>query len=309
MPSIAVIGVGNMGGGIAKNLLSKNYTVYVKDIDHQKTQALVQLGAQSINSYSQLPNEVSVIIICVVTASQVGDVLKGTDQPEKTQSELGLLSELDQRHTVILCPTIGPTDVKGFASQIQARGASVIDAPMSGGPVRAQMGKMSLMVACTEDVLKANDNLLHTMADPVFYISNRVGDGATTKLINNLLAGVHLVASAEAMVLAEKMGLDLQKTLDVIESSSGQSWIGSERMRRAIHADPLQLEPLAHMTLLTKDTGLALQMGAEVDYNGPLGSKTVETFNQACAAGLSGRDDAAMLTFLRDSAREPKLKS
>ena len=174
MPSVAVIGVGNMGGGIAKNLLSKNYTVYVGDIDHQKTQALVQLGAKSLNSYSQLPNEINVIIICVVTATQVEDVLKGSDHPEINQSGLGLLSQLNQRHTVILCPTIGPTDVKRFASQIQARGASVIDAPMSGGPVRAQIGKMSLMVACTEEVLKANDHLLHTMADPVFYISNRV---------------------------------------------------------------------------------------------------------------------------------------
>jgi 3-hydroxyisobutyrate dehydrogenase-like beta-hydroxyacid dehydrogenase len=294
---VGVIGVGNMGGAMAQNLLTKGWRVAVHDIDAVKSQTLQRCGAQVLDHPSQLAAICKTIIIAVVDAEQVAKVLEGDEQSE------GLLPKLGAEHTVLLCPTIAPKDVIRFSQAILRQGASVIDAPMSGGPVRALEGRMSLMTACLHETWQKQETLLRALADPVFFMSEKVGDGSKTKLINNLLAGINLVASAELLAMAEKVGLDLATTLKVIESSSGQSWVGSERMGRAISAqgfDPLKLVPLAHMTLLEKDTRMALEMGIDAGYIGPLGSSAVQTFKDACASGLASCDDAAMLAFLRN---------
>ena len=126
-----------------------------------------------------------------------------------------------------------------------------------------------------------------------------MGDGARTKLVNNLLAGINLVGAAEVMVMAQKMGLDAGQTLDVIEQSSGQSWIGSDRMRRAIAGD---FAPRAHMTLLEKDTRLAVQAAQSAGFAGPLAAAASDVFAQASAGGLDGLDDAALFTWLNRQA-------
>jgi 3-hydroxyisobutyrate dehydrogenase-like beta-hydroxyacid dehydrogenase len=167
---------------------------------------------------------------------------------------------------------------------------------MSGGPVRAREGSMSLMVACTDGVFARCQPLLKALSSKVFHISQRLGDGARTKLVNNLLAGINLVGAAEAMALAERMGLDLKTTLDVIEQSSGQSWIGSDRMHRAIGGD---LAPRAHMTLLAKDTLLAIEAAQKAGFAGPLGETASQVFSKAVQAGLADQDDGALLGFLR----------
>ena len=154
---------------------------------------------------------------------------------------------------------------------------------------------MSLMVACDKAVYDALSGLLQALASKVFNISERPGDAARTKLVNNLLAGINLVGAAEALALADRLGLDLTRTLDVIEQSSGQSWIGSDRMRRALAGD---FAPRAHVTLLEKDTRLALACARAAGFEGPLGQRASEVFARASAAGLAGLDDAAVFTYL-----------
>ena len=160
---------------------------------------------------------------------------------------------------------------------------------------------MSLMLAASPALLQQHEAVLERLSSRRFVISERVGDGARTKLVNNLLAGINLVGAAEVLALADRLGLDLTKTLDVIEQSSGQSWIGSDRMRRAIAGD---LEPRAHVTLLEKDTRLAVEAARLAGFDGPLGARAAEAFAQAHEAGLADRDDAALLSFLRGSARK-----
>jgi putative dehydrogenase len=155
---------------------------------------------------------------------------------------------------------------------------------------------MSLMVACADSVFHQHGSLINTLSSRVFRISQQPGDGARTKLVNNLLAGINLVGAAEVLALAARMGLDLERTLDVIEQSSGQSWIGSDRMRRAIAGD---YAPRAHVTLLQKDTRLAMQAAQAVGFEGPLGAAARDTFARAAAAGLDGLDDAAIYQLFK----------
>jgi L-threonate 2-dehydrogenase len=289
--TVNIIGVGNMGGGMALNLLSRGYAVHVHDLDASKVNFLEQKGAIAGIESTQFAMKSVVTIICVVDAEQTQQVLFGAQ---------GLLNDDPaslRGHTVLLCPTIAPQDVERFAQQLSEHGVHTIDAPMSGGPARAQDGSMSLMVACPDSVFAKNEGLLRDLSSKLFRISEKPGDAARTKLVNNLLAASNLAAAAEAIALAQKMGLDASRTLDVIEQSSGQSWIGSERMRRALADD---YAPRAHMTLLAKDSKLALQAAAGVGFTPQIGAQAASIFAQALEAGLAGEDDAALLKLFQN---------
>ena len=291
---VSIIGVGNMGGGMARNLLSKGWPVSVYDIDAEKMRNLVHFGAVALVSSAQAAINSVVTIICVVDAQQTQQVLFGGSN-EASHEAQGIAQAMTLGRVVMLCPTLAPEDVERFAKDLIPFGLHTIDAPMSGGPVRAAYGSMSLLVACEPMVFERHRALLEALSNKVFCVSDRVGDGARTKLVNNLAAGINLVGAAEVLVMAQKMGLDVGKTLDVIEQSSGQSWIGSDRMRRAIAGD---YAPRAHMTLLEKDTRLAVAAAQAAGFEGPLGAAARNVFAQASAAGLEGLDDAALYEWL-----------
>lgn len=285
---VAVVGVGNMGGAMAARLLARGWPVQVHDIDSQKHAALIAAGATAHASPAQAISGCAAVIVCVVDAAQCEQVLFGPQ---------GLAGAMPPGGMVMLCPTIAPQDTESLAGRLARHGIAVLDAPMSGGPARARDGSMSLMLAGPDELVARHDALLSALSSRIFRISARVGDGARTKLVNNLAAGINLVAAAEVLAMARAMGLDLGRTLDVIEQSSGQSWIGSDRMRRAIAGD---YAPRAHMTLLEKDTRLALQAAQVAGYSGPLGAAAAQVFARASAAGLADLDDAALLRWLED---------
>ncbi len=284
---VGIVGVGNMGGAMAARLLEAGWRVQVCDIDPHRVRVLELQGAQVRHTPVQCASGVAALIVCVVDSPQVEAVLFGP---------AGAGAALRPGQDVLLCPTIAPQDTERFAARLLERGVSLIDAPMSGGPARARDGSMSLMLAGADEVIERRRDLLAVLSGKVFRISARPGDGARTKLVNNLLAGINLVGAAEAIALAERLGLDPGSTLALIEQSSGQSWIGSDRMRRAIAGD---FEPRAHMTLLEKDTRLALQAATAAGFEGPLGAAAHAVFARACESGLAGRDDGALLNLLR----------
>lgn len=275
-----------MGGGMARNLLAKGWPVTVCDIDTEKSQNLEKIGAKAVETPAKCAINTIVTIVSVVDARQSHEVLFG---------EHGIASALKPGGTVMMCPTLAPEDVEGFAQSLQPLAIRLIDAPMSGGPARAADGSMSLMVACRNEVFEQHRALLSALSSKLFHVSQRVGDGARTKLVNNLLAGINLVGAAEVLVMAQKMGLDLATTMDVIEQSSGQSWVGTDRMRRAIQGD---YAPRAHMTLLEKDTRLAVAAAKAAHFEGPLGAKASQVFAAASAGGLCDEDDAALFKWL-----------
>ncbi len=286
MKSVGIIGVGNMGGGMARRLLSQGWSVHVRDVNAAVLAPLQALGAVVHSSPATLAEAVDRLIVCVVDAQQMAETLFGAQ---------GAANGLRLGQGVLLCPTISPEDTQNLGQRLSSLGAEPIDAPMSGGPARAEQGTMSLMVACPDSVFEAHQDLLHALANPVFRISERVGDGARTKLVNNLLAGINLAGAAEVLALAQRMGLDLTTTLDVMERSSGQSWIAADRMRRAIAGD---YAPRAHMTLLEKDTRLAVEAAQRAGVTPALGTQASAIFAQASAAGFAKDDDAALLKHL-----------
>jgi putative dehydrogenase len=284
---VGIIGVGNMGVAIAERLPALGVPVAVRDIDAAREAQALSLGAQVCDSPRALALTCDALVVAVVDAAQTEAVLFGRD---------GAAAALRPGAAVLLCPTNAPADTERLAQRLNELGIDAIDAPMSGGPARARDGTMSLMVACANNVFERYRMLLEAIANPVFRIGSHVGDGARVKLVNNLLAGINLAGAAEALALAERLGLDPALTLDVIERSSGASWIGSDRLRRALAGD---LAPRAYTALLDKDTHLALAMAARAGVAVPLGALAAEHFARACAAGYAALDDASLFTLLR----------
>jgi L-threonate 2-dehydrogenase len=289
---VGIVGVGNMGLAMALRLRDLGVEVHVRDIDLAREALAVREGARAAATPAALAAQCDVVIVGVVDAAQSEAVLFGAD---------GAVGALRRGACVMLCPTIAPAETEALAARLVAAGIDAIDAPMSGGPLRARAGTMSLMVACADAVFERQRALIEGLADPVFRLGTRPGDGARAKLVNNLLAAINLAGAAETIALAERVGLDPGAMLDVIERSSGQSWIGSDRMRRAIAGD---LAPRAHTTLLAKDSRLALAMAEAAGAPAPLGSRAAAAFAAAVDQGYGALDDAALLAFFR-AIRQP----
>lgn len=282
-----LIGAGNMGFAMMQRLLDQGWAVAVCDIDPAVQQRALAEGATLADCPASLAVRCEWLIVAVVDAAQTEQVLFG-DQ--------GAAEQLSKGSCVLLCPTLGPDQVEAIAARLAELGLHCIDSPMSGGPSRARAGEMSLMLAAPAGVLAQHDALLRVLSSKRFVISERPGDAARTKLVNNLLAAINLAGAAEVLALAERLGLDGGQTLDVIEQSSGQSWIGSDRMRRALAGD---LVPRAHTSLLRKDSALALRAAQLQGFDAPLGAQAAALFERACQEGLAGLDDGCLLSLLR----------
>ena len=291
--TIAVIGTGAMGAGIASRLCDTGHDVLVRDIRAEREGPALKQGARRAPDAASVIREASIVFIVVVTADEIDTVLSGAE---------GLLAGLSQagnpaERTVVLCSTIAPEDTERFANRIQAAGAAVLDAPISGGPARAFDGSISMMIAGDDRIVQRCLPVLKDVAAVRFRVSERVGDGARAKLVNNLAGGIHLVAAAEALALAAELGLDVSMMQKLMSASSGQSWVADDRIPRALQGD---YHPRAATRVLTKDltlaTGAARKAGVEVT----LGLEALSRFRAACEAGYAEDDDAAMYQYLQD---------
>ena len=292
-PRIGIIGIGAMGLAMARNLHAKAYPLLVRDIAPQAVAEAAALGIEACETPAALAARCDVLVIVVVDAAQIEDVLFGPGgvvhaapaapaRPVKREHPLA----------VMVCSTIAAHDTEGFAERLKPHAIDFMDAPISGGPVRAADGSMSMMLACAPALLARHEVLLRDLAAKLFFIGPKLGDAARTKLVNNLLAGVNLVAAAEAMALGAQLGLDRQALFDVISASSGASWIGQDRMARALAND---YAPRARAVILTKDVGLAVQMADAAGIETKLGDAALSVFKATVAAGLGEQDDAAVV--------------
>ncbi|HYD61409.1 MAG TPA: NAD(P)-dependent oxidoreductase [Noviherbaspirillum sp.] len=285
------IGVGAMGMAMARNLHRKGFAVAVRDIRAEAEEEARAFGMRVCTSPADMTRHADLIVIVVVNAEQIEAVLFGAD---------GLATVPAEGKTVMLCSTIAPEDTMRFAEKLAEHRISVIDAPISGGPARAEAGSMSMMLAAGSALLQRHAHVLDALSDKQFCISETPGDGAKAKLVNNLLAGVNLVAGAEAFALGMKIGLDPRKLFDVICASSGMSWIFQDRMARVLQDD---FEPCAFAHILTKDITLATAMADNAGCQTPLGDAALDIFRKTVDNGWAQLDDAAVIkTYMKGAS-------
>jgi 3-hydroxyisobutyrate dehydrogenase len=286
--TLGVIGAGSMGMAIALNLKQKGFDVVIRDILPEIENKAREYGMDVANSPAELASKTDFIIIVVVNATQVHHVLFGSD---------GVTSHGTRNKTIMLCSTIAVEDTETFSHQLIDAGFSVMDAPISGGPVRARAGTMSIMLAGEESVIEPHWEILQAMSDHIFRLGSRLGDGARYKLVNNLVAGMNLVAASEAVALAKRIGLDIEKTVALMSASSGQSMMLDDRLPRALAND---FSPRAYAYILTKDVALGLSMAESASVRLPMAEHALEIFKATLASGFDELDDSAVLKTLLD---------
>lgn len=289
---VGIIGIGAMGMAMAINLQRKGYALTVRDIRPEAGQAAQARGMAVAASPAELASQVKLAIVVVLNAQQIDEVLFGAG---------GVMHAAAPCKTVMLCSTIAPEDTERFAARLAERGIASIDAPISGGPARAEAGTMSMMLAGEPAVLQAQEPVLAALSDKQFFVSERIGDGARAKLVNNLLAGINLVAGAEALALGMKLGLQPRKLFDIICASSGKSWIFEDRMARVLQDD---FAPRAFAHILTKDMTLATAMADKAGCDTPLGDAALAVFRETVERGWAELDDAAVIKAYLDGPEQ-----
>jgi L-threonate 2-dehydrogenase len=284
-PIVGVIGTGAMGLGVVQSLLRNSYRVLAHDIRPEAEADAVAAGAEARPTPAAVAQDSAILIVLVVDAAQIEAVLFGAH---------GAAAALAPGAIVIVSSTIAPAFVASLTQRLAANRVRLLDAPVSGGPQRATNGTMTVMVSGDSATIGECGALFATISGKCFVVGAAPGAAATFKVLNNQLAAVNLAAGAEAMALAIRAGVDPQQFLEVVNASSGASWIFNDRMTRSLAGDRT---PRAATTLLNKDVGIAVDSAATLDLDAPLARAARAAFAAAVAAGYGPEDDAAMLQY------------
>lgn len=280
---VAVIGLGAMGLGMAQSLRRAGATPYVYDLRAEVVRGFVADGGVACGSVAEATRRCDVIVSVVVNAQQTEALLFG---------EQGAAGELKAGKVFVMCSTVAPAWSVATEARVQALGAEYLDSPISGGAARAAKGEITMMTAGRPAAYALCDPVLEAMAAKVYRLGNRAGAGSKVKIINQLLAGVHIAAAAEAMALGIREGVAAEDIYEVITHSAGNSWMFENRMAHVLAAD---YTPLSAVDIFVKDLGLVLDTGRASKFPLPLAATAHQMFMHASSAGFGGQDDAAVI--------------
>jgi 3-hydroxyisobutyrate dehydrogenase len=282
--AIGVVGLGAMGRGMASSLRRARYAIHVHDVRPEAMQAFVaDGGGVACASPAEMAHRCEVIVSVVVNAAQTEQILFG---------EHGAAEAMKPGSVFVMCSTVAPGWSVALEARLAERGLLYLDAPISGGAAKAASGQMTMMTAGRPEAYAKVGGALDAMAAKVYRLGDRAGNGSKVKIINQLLAGVHIAAAAEAMALGLREGVDAAALYDVITHSAGSSWMFENRMAHVLSGD---YTPLSAVDIFVKDLGLVLDTARASSFPLPLASTAHQMFMQASSAGLGREDDAAVI--------------
>lgn len=277
----AVIGLGSMGYGIAASLLRAGHTTFGYDVSPAQT-ARFEAEGGSTGSMDVVAPGLNALVIVVLNAAQTEAVLFGPD---------GVADKLAKGAVVIACATIAPEIARQLAARCSALGLHYLDAPISGGAAKAASGKLSVMASGTPQAFAAAAPALEAMAETVFELGDSAGAGSAMKAVNQLLAGVHIAAMAEALTFGMTQGVTPDKFLEVISKCAGSSWMLENRAPHIVAGD---YTPHSSVNIWPKDLGIVLDIAREAKFSAPITAAALQQFLAAAGQGLGAEDDAAV---------------
>jgi 3-hydroxyisobutyrate dehydrogenase len=283
--TVAVAGLGSMGAGMAASLVRAGHAVRGYDPRPEAVAALASAGGAAAGTPAAAAGGADVVVVVVVNAAQAEAVLCGPD---------GVLPVLAPGAVVIACPTMAPADARRFAALAAGRGVHYLDAPISGGAAKAAAGQLTVMASGPRAAFDAARPVLDAMAATVYELGDEAGTGAAFKIVNQLLAGVHIAAACEAVAFAGRLGLDLAKVYEVITHSAGNSWMFENRVPHIVDGD---YTPRSATAIFTKDLGIVSDIARAHAFPLPVASTALQLFLMTEAAGM-GRDDDASVARL-----------
>lgn len=292
--TVAVIGLGAMGLPMATRL-AERFEVRGFDI---ATERLALAGAQGVTPAASVAEAVSgaqAVLVAVRTGEQLRELLF---------AEQGLAGHLDDGAVVILTSTVGTDGIAEIAAGLAEAGAALVDAPLSGGPVRAGAGDLLIVVGAEPAALETARPVLEQLASTLTVVGDRAGDGQALKTVNQLLCGVHIAAAAEALALADALGLDRERTLEALTAGAANSFMLGNRGPRALQAyDEEGAEVLSRLDIFVKDMGIVGAAARAHHLAAPVAAAAEQLFLLGEAQGLGALDDSAVIRVVAPTLR------
>lgn len=286
---VGFIGLGVMGKAMATNIARAGFPLTVFDVRKEPLAEMEKLGARVARSAREAGEESDTVIVMVRDYQQVKEVALPPD---------GALGGMRKGTTLIVTSTITPQEIMEVDSVASEHGISVIDSPVSGGRLRAEDASLALMVGGDDAVVKENEEVLKTMGSNFFHVG-KVGQGQAMKIVNQILVSANIVSVAEAMLMAEKLGINLQTMYDVITRGAGSSEVLKGMGPQMLNRD---FSPGATVDIFVKDTGIIMDTARALDIPLPVSSTIYQIYRMARARGLGPKDATSVLELLEEFA-------
>jgi len=270
-----------MGYGMAASCLRAGHTTHGFDVvPAQVTRFQSEGGAQG--ALADVAPKLDAAVVVVLNAAQTQEVLFGAD---------ALVPMMRKGAVVMACATVPPEFARDMAARCAAHGVHYLDAPISGGSIKAASGDLSVMASGTADAFEAARAVLDATAATVFELGDSAGAGSAMKAVNQLLAGVHIAAMAEALTFGMTQGVTPDKFVEVISKCAGSSWMLENRAPHIVAGD---YTPLSQVNIWPKDLGIVLDIAKSANFSAPITAAAMQQYLAAAGMGLGREDDAAV---------------
>ncbi len=279
---IGFIGLGNMGLGMARNLLKAGFPVVAYDLRQEPLEEVRRSGGAVTGTPLEVAQRARVTVLVVLNFGQIEDVVFGKN---------GMKDGLRKGSVIIIGSTVAPSQVRSLGQKLESAGVQILDAPISGGKEGAEAGTLSIMVGGEKKVFESQQDLFQAMGKNIYYLGGS-GSGLAMKLVNNLLVAVNNLAVAEAVTLGKKAGLDPKMILEIIPKSAGDSWIFRHRAYRMVDRD---FACRGELDILVKDLGYVLETAKSLKLPLVLSALSREIYQMASVLGYGQEDDAAVV--------------
>ncbi|WP_028709557.1 NAD(P)-dependent oxidoreductase [Propionicicella superfundia] len=296
-PTVAVLGLGAMGLPMAARL-HEGLPVRAYDISADRRALAAQEGIPVAESPQDAARGAAVVLLVVRDGAQLQDVLFGAD---------GIVGVLDPAAVVILTSTVGTEGVTPVAAALADKQIALVDAPLSGGPVRARKGDLLIVVGGEPAARDKAAPALERLASTLTVVGDKPGDGQAFKTVNQLLCGVHIAAAAEALALADAMGLDPAKTLDALCAGAANSFMLADRGTRMLEAyDEEGPQVLSRLDIFVKDMGIVTAAARHAHLAAPVAAAAQQLYLLGEERGQGADDDSTVIRVLASRPRTPR---
>ena len=293
MATVAFIGLGNMGGPMATNLLKAGHTVTVFDLSEAACRQLQAAGAAVAASAAEAAAGVDYVLSMLPAGKHVAATYLG---------ENGLLAGLDQATTVLDCSTIDAATARQVGEAAAALGIGFMDSPVSGGVAAAAAGTLAFMCGASPPTFEKARQILQDMGKNIFH-AGPAGAGQVAKGCNNMLLAIHMIGTCEALEMGVRNGLDPKVLSEIMLASSGRNWSLEVYnpypgvMEKAPASN--DYKPGFMVDLVVKDLGLAMEIARQSDFDNPMGQLAGELYNRHQQAGNGQMDFSSILQMLQ----------
>lgn len=278
---VSVFGLGSMGFGVACSALAAGHHVYGFDVNpDSQSKFIAKGGDQAVVADAGAQSDV--VVSVVLNGAQTVDILFGDN---------GIVPHMRPGSVVVSCATVAPDLARDLAARCDAFQILYLDAPISGGSVKAAEGALTMMASGSASSFDAAKPTLDAITQTVYRLGDEAGAGSAMKAVNQLLAGVHIAAMGEALTFGISQGVDAARIVEVISKCAGTSWMFENRAPHVVDGD---YTPHSAVNIWLKDLGIVLDVAKGSNFSAPLAAAALQQFVAAAGQGLGREDDAAV---------------